>query len=81
MATTPQELRKLAFDASANRLRLATAFVALHAPLHLFKKTMKINGVHGITSWKETQRPSSMFTVSEWVCALPLLSCGTTKTG
>ena len=45
MTATPQDLRKLAFDASANRLRLDAAFVALHAPQHLFKKTMKINGV------------------------------------
>ena len=45
MPIAPQEVRKLALEASANRLRLASAFVALHAPLHLFKKTMKINGV------------------------------------
>lgn len=45
MTTALQDVRKLALDASANRLRLAAAFVALHAPQHLFKKVMKINGV------------------------------------
>lgn len=45
MATASQELQNKALQASANRLRLAASFVALHAPKYLFKKTMKIHGV------------------------------------
>lgn len=45
MTTAPQIVRGLALEASAHRLRLAAAFVALHAPQYLFKKTMKVNGV------------------------------------
>ena len=32
-------------ELSANRLRIAVALVAIHAPRYLFKKTTKINGV------------------------------------
>ena len=45
MVSAPEIVRDLALEASANRLRLAAAFVALHAPRYLFKKTMKIHGV------------------------------------
>lgn len=45
MVTASQEVQALALKAAAQRLRLAAAFVALHAPQYLFKKTMKINGL------------------------------------
>ena len=45
MDSAPEIVRDLALEASANRLRLAAAFVALHAPRYLFKKTMKIHGM------------------------------------
>ena len=45
MATALQDVQKQALDASANRLRMAANFVAIHAPRYVFKKIMKINGV------------------------------------